>query len=156
VNKVHFPPAHGERGRVMKYICDGPDTTTWFRMETEAEAESEAELMTHAVAKHFRRAKDAATAIYKPTSTVFIEQNIGLAAHLQRAMPLFMTLRENDGAGLVTAMLPPAGKNEPGFRKIIVGVENADPYPDHGEAIKLLGRHFNLTLERADCFPYAR
>jgi len=72
----------------MKYICDGPGGTTWFRIETEAESS----LMAHVVAKHFRRARDAAAA-YKPAPTVYIEQNIGLASHLQRTMPLFLTLR---------------------------------------------------------------
>ncbi len=139
----------------MKYICDGPGGTTWFRIETEVEAEAESELMAHAVAKHFRRAREAAEATYKPTSAVFIEQNIGLAAHLQKAMPLFLTLRANDGAGLVTAMLPPEGKAASGFRIIIVGEKNGDPYADHSEAIQALGRHFSMTLDRSDCFPYA-
>ena len=93
----------------MKYVCDGPGGKTWFRMETEAEADQESALMQHAVEKHFRREMAKATAAYKPKSTVFIEQNIGLAAHLQRRMPLFLTLRDGDGNGLATAMLPPAG-----------------------------------------------
>jgi hypothetical protein len=142
----------------MKYVCDGPGGTTWFRIETEAEAEAESGLMAHAVAKHFRRARDAAAAAYKPATTVYIEQNIGLAAHLQRTMPLFLTLRQNDGTALVTAMLPPEDENENEgegfFRKIIVGAENADPYVAHQGAIESLGRHFGLALARADCFPY--
>ncbi len=125
-------------------------------METVVEAEQESDLMEHAVEKHFRRAQDAATANYKPTSTVFIEQNIGLAAHLRRAMPLFLTLRDNGGTGLVTAMLPPESGEAPGFRIIIVGAKNSDPYTGHADAIQVLGRHFSLTLDRADCFPYAR
>lgn len=139
----------------MKFVCDGPNGTTWFRVETEAEAERELALMEHAVAKHFRRAMDAATASYKPTSSVYIEQNIGLAAHLQKASPLFLTLRENDGTALVTAMLPPQGEKQPGFRIIIVGAKNGDPYNGHQDAIVALSRHFGLTLDRADCFPYA-
>jgi hypothetical protein len=140
----------------MKFVCDGPGGTTWFRIETEVEAEQESGLMGHAVEKHFRGARDGATASYKPTSTVFIEQNIGLAAHLLRAMPRFLTLRDNVGAGLVTAMLPPDGEKPPGFRSIIVGAKNGDPYTGHAEAIQVLGRHFGLTLDRAACFPYAK
>ncbi len=139
----------------MKFVCDGPNGTTWFRVETEAEAEREAALMEHAVAKHFRRAMDAATVSYKPTSTVYIEQNIGLAAHLQKVSPLFLTLRENDGTALVTAMLPPQGEKQAGFRFIIVGAKNGDPYDGHHDAIAALDQHFGLPLDRADCFPSA-
>ena len=140
----------------MKYICDAPDKKTWFRIETEDEAAKESVLMHHAVEKHFRRAMDDAAKTYKPTSSVYIEQNIGLAAHLQREMPIFLTLRDADGNGLATAMLPPGGRDDADFRKIIVGVENADPYPDHGAAIRALGQHFGLTLNRDDCYPYRR
>ena len=140
----------------MKYICDAPGGKTWFRIETEVEAAQESSLMQHAVEKHFRREMEAAKANYKPTSTVFIEQNIGLANHLQRAMPLFLTLRDGEGNGLATAMLPSGGGGDKGFKIIIVGAENSDPYPEHAEAIRDLGRHFSLTLEREHCFPYAR
>ena len=54
-------------------------------------------------------------------------------------MPLFLTLRDNEGNGLATAMLPPGGKDNPGFRKIIVGRGNSDPFPDHKDAINALG-----------------
>lgn len=138
----------------MKFVCDAGNGKTWFRMETEAEADQESALMQHAVAKHFRLAKDKAKAGYKPTSTVYIEQNIGLEAHLQRQMPLFMTLRDRDGNGLATAMLPPGGNDTPGFRTIVVGPENSDPYRDNDDAIQALGRNFGLPLERVDCFPY--
>lgn len=140
----------------MDYICDAPGGKTWFRMETEAEADQESELMDHAVAKHFRRAKEAAEASYKPTSTVFIEQNIGLKAHIQRSMPLFLTLRDKDGDGLATAMLPPGGESDASFQIIIVGKGNKDPFPEHNEAIQALAAHFGLTLERAKCYPYNR
>ena len=140
----------------MKFVCHAPGRKSWFRIETEAEAERESELMHHAVAKHFRREMDKAQASYRPTSTVFIEQNIGLKAHVQREMPLFLTLRDSDGNGLVTAMLPPGGRNNPDFRPIIVGDGNGDPYPDHGAAIEALGGHFGLTLDRERCYPYRR
>ena len=48
-------------------------------------------------------------------------------AHLQRSMPIFLTLRDAEGATLVTAMLPPVGQDERTFRPVIVGVANSDP-----------------------------
>ena len=140
----------------MKYVCDAPERKTWFRLETEAEAEQESALMDHAVAKHFRRAREEAAASFTPSSSVYIEQNIGLEAHIQRAMPLFLTLRDGDGEGLATAMLPPEGRDDPAFRIIIVGRGNADPYPAHAAAIAALGAHLGLALERDRCFPYRR
>ena len=138
----------------MRFICDTPDGKSWFRIETEAEAHQESALMEHAVEKHFRREKENAVRTFKPVSTVYIEQNIGLDAHVQREMPLFLTLRDADGNGLATAMLPPNGLDDPTFRIIIVGARNGDPYPDHEDAIRALGDHFGLTLAREDCFPY--
>lgn len=140
----------------MKYVCDAPERKTWFRLETEAEAEQESALMEHAVAKHFRSAREAAAASFTPSSTVYIEQNIGLEAHIQRTMPLFLTLRDGDGDGLATAMLPPGGRDDPAFRIIIVGRGNSDPYPEHGPAIEALAAHFGLALDRDRCFPYRR
>lgn len=140
----------------MKYICDARGGRTWFRIETEAEAVVESDLMQHAVEKHFRKEQERATRSYQPTSTIFIEQDIGLKAHLQREMPIFLTLRDDDGNALVTAMLPPGGRDEPGFRPIIVGPRNADPYTLHADAIRVLGQHFHIVLDRARCFPYRR
>ncbi len=138
----------------MKYVCDAPDRKTWFRIETEAEADQESALMNHAVKKHFRQARECAVRTYKPTSTVFIEQNIGLSAHIQKEMALFFALRDREGNALVTAMLPPGGRDDPNFKKIIVGPENSDPYPDHEAAIKALATHYGLTLSRETCYPY--
>jgi len=140
----------------MKFVCDAPQGKTWFRIETEAEAEQESTLMRHAVEKYFHREKERALESYAPTSSVYIERDIGLDAHLQREMAIFLTLRDAEGNGLATAMLPPGGQDVPGFQKIIVGVENADPYPEHDDAIKALGEHYGLTLDRTSCFPYRR
>ncbi|MSO77438.1 MAG: hypothetical protein EXQ87_11125 [Alphaproteobacteria bacterium] len=140
----------------MQFVCDAPCRRSWFRIETESEAEREAQLMSHKVDKYFRAEEAAARASYQPTSPVYIEQQIGLKAHLQRAMPLFLTLRDVDGGGLATAMLPPAGNARPDFRIIIVGSGNADPYPGAGDAIAALGSHFGLILDRDHCFPYGR
>jgi len=69
-------------------------------------------------------------------------------------MPLFLTLRENDGTPLATAMLPPQGKACDDFRMIIVGPSNADPFGAHDTSIQALARHFGLVLDRERCFPY--
>jgi hypothetical protein len=140
----------------MRYVCDAPGGKTWFRIETEAEAIGESALMGHAVEKHFCQAAEAAAKTFKPSSRILFEQEIGLKAHIQREMPLFLTLRDDDGAALVTAMLPPSGKDDRTFRPIIVGKENRDPYPDYGEAIEALGDHLGMPLERVRCFPYRR
>ena len=140
----------------MQFVCDAPGGRSWFRIETETEAEREAQLMNHKVDKYFRSEATAARARYQPTSPVYIEQQIGLKAHLGRTMPLFLTLRDSDGNALATAMLPPAGAARPDFRISVVGPGNAGPYPDAGEAIAALGSHFGLTLDRDRCFPYGR
>jgi hypothetical protein len=140
----------------MKYICDATAGKTWFRIETEAEAILESEVMRHAVEKFFRREHEKAARSFKPVSSIFIEQEIGLNAHIQREMPLFLTLRDDDGTALATAMLPPRGVEDPSFRTILVGPANADPYGEHGAAIAALGRQFGLALERERCYPYRR
>jgi hypothetical protein len=42
----------------MQFVCDTPDGKTWFQIETEGEAAAESDLMSHAVEKHFRQARD--------------------------------------------------------------------------------------------------
>jgi hypothetical protein len=140
----------------MQFVSDAGGKT-WFRIETEGEAEAESAAMTHAVAKYFRREHEKAMQSFQPPADQpYIERDIGLKAHVARAMPLFLTLRDAEGAALATAMLPPEGKDDAAFRIIIVGSGNADPYPTQGEAIAALGRHFNLSLTRERCFPYQR
>jgi hypothetical protein len=140
----------------MKYVCDAPPNT-WFRIETVGEAAIESRDMDHAVERHFRAAYEhAASAYVPPSNSHFIEQNIGLNAHVQRVMPMFLTLRDPEGKALVTAMLPPAGCDDRAFRPIIVGASNGDPYPEHGTAIRKLAEHFGLKLDAARCFPYRR
>ena len=140
----------------MRYICDAPGGGTWFRIETEAEAASESDLMRHAVEKFFHKELEKAAHSYQPISKVFFEQEIGLKAHIQRAMPTFLTLRDGEGNPLVTAMLPPGGQDDRSFRPIIVGMANADPYVEHADAIRVLGQHFGLSLDRGRCYPYRR
>ena len=141
----------------MQFVCDAPPNKTWFRIETEGEATIESRAMNHAVDKYFKQAHEQAAKSYvPPRSAAYIEQNIGLKAHVQRVMPLFLTLRDPEGKALVTAMLPPRGKDERSFKPIIVGIDNADPFPDHGDAIRQLARHYGLTLDPARCYPYRR
>ena len=140
----------------MQYVCDAPSDKTWFRLETVAEAAAESQAMHHAVEKHFCREIEKATRSFQPASRTFVEQEIGLKAHILREMPLFLTLRDPAGTPLITAMLPPGGKADSAFRMIIVGPDNGDPYPEHGPAIEALGRHFGLALDRSRCFPYQR
>ncbi len=138
----------------MEYVCDAPNDLTWFRLTTEGEAVAESLEMGHAVEKHYRRERERAAESYQPITSVYIEQDIGKESHIQRAMPLFLTLRNQDGKALITAMLPPPGRG--GGQCIVVGPNNADPYPDHADAIRALGAHFGLTLDRAQCYPYRR
>ena len=140
----------------MRYVCDAPNGKTWFRIETEAEAAAESETMRHAVEKYFRKEHEKASASFQPISKVSFEQEIGLKAHIQREMPLFLTLRDGEGNPLATAMLPPGGKDDRGFRPIIVGPGNADPYPEEGDAIRALAEHYGMTLERGRCYAYRR
>lgn len=140
----------------MRYVCDAPGGKTWFRIETEAEAIAESDAMCHAVEKFFRKEREKAVQSYQPPSKTFFEQEIGLKAHLQREMPVFLTLRDGEGNALVTAMLPPGGRDERGFRPIVVGPGNNDPYPEQSEAIGALAAHFGVELDRERCYPYRR
>lgn len=140
----------------MQFVCDCPERKTWFRIETEAEAILESSAMRHAVEKYFRREYENAKLSYSPLSTSSIERDIGLRKHIERAMPVFLTLRDGEGNPLATAMLPPGGKDDPNFGIIIVGLENSDPYVEHNDAIEALGKHFGLTLPRERCYPYRR
>ena len=142
----------------MRFVCDAGGGKAWFRIETEAEAAQESELMRHAVEKHFRRSREQAWQTYSPPAGPFVEQDIGREAHVRRAMPVFLTLRDGEGNALATAMLPPqqAGRDSPALAPLVVGPGNGDPYPEHGEAIRDLGRHFGLALDRARCYPYRR
>ncbi len=140
----------------MHFICDAPPYT-WFQIESEAEAALESRDMLHAVEKYFRQAWEEAKQSYVPPSSLHvIEQSIGRKAHIERRMPIFVTLRDGDGKAHVTGMLPPEGKDQEDFRPIIVGVENSDPYDTYRPAIRTLGQHFGLRLNRSRCYPYSR
>ena len=137
----------------MQYVCDA-GAKTWFRLEAVGEAERESREMDHAVEKYFRRCHADAEKSYVPPATAArFEQKIGLKDYIQRVMPLFLTLRDRTGTALVTAMLPPGGRDDKAFQPIIVGKSNEDPYREHGDAIAKLGAHFKLTLDPVRCFP---
>jgi hypothetical protein len=138
----------------MQYVCDAPASKTWFRIETEAEAARESQAMNHAVEKHFRQAHEHAVKSYVPAGS-FIEQDIGLKAHIKHVMPIFLTLRDGDGKALATALLPPEGGNG-AVKPIVVGFANGDPFPEHADAIQALGEHFGITLDPDHCYPYRR
>ena len=92
----------------MQYVCDA-GSKTWFRLETGAEAERESRDMEHAVGKYFNQAHQLAVESYVPPPTMHsFEQKIGLKAHIQRAMPLFLTLRDNSGVALQRPCCRPA------------------------------------------------
>ncbi|MEQ1619229.1 MAG: hypothetical protein ABL883_12900 [Terricaulis sp.] len=120
-----------------------------------AEAEAEAALMRHAVDRYFCSYEvDARDQYQAPPGVASFEQEIGLKDHVARTMPIFLTLRADDGAGLTTAMLPPGGRRLRGFKCVIVGVRNSDPYAEHAPAIAALALHFKIELKREDCYPY--
>ncbi len=138
----------------MEYVCDAPHNCTWFRLMTEGEAVAESLEMRHAVDKHFRREWQRAAETFHPTTTVFIEQDINKEDHIRRTMPMFLTLRDQDGTALVTAMVLHKGRTGSGC--IVVGPGNADPYPQHGDAIAALAVYCGMTLDRSSCYPYRR
>ncbi|MGI9477319.1 MAG: hypothetical protein ACR2PI_11495 [Hyphomicrobiaceae bacterium] len=140
----------------MQYVCDAGELT-WFRLETAAEAAQESQVMEHAVEKYFQNAYDEALRAYAPPASVpAMEQNIGRKAHIERTMPRFLTLRDNEGTALVTAMLPPEDRDLRALRPVIVAHGNSDPYVEFNDAIEALGRHVKLDLDRDVCFPYQR
>ena len=85
---------------------------------------------------------------------IWVEGQIAQLSRRPGVATQFLTLRDQDGKALVTAMLPPGGRQGGGC--IIVGPNNADPYPDHSDAIATLARHFGITLDRSSCYPYRR
>jgi hypothetical protein len=140
----------------MQFVCEA-SPKTWFRIETEAEATLEARAMNHSVDKYFKQAEEQAIKSYvPPKSGAAFEQSIGRKGHVQKSMPIFLTLRDGEGKPLATAMLPPGGKDDKAFRPIIVGPSNADPFVEHGDAIARLGRHYGMPLDPVRCFPYRR
>ena len=90
----------------MQYVCDAPKGKTWFRIETEGEAVHESRLMSQTVEKYFRREWEKAVQSWRPERPNAIERDIGLEAHVQREMPLFLTLR---GQRTARALAEPFG-----------------------------------------------
>src|ERR1700750_377726 len=118
----------------MQYVCDAPNGKAWFRIETEGEAVRESRLVGHTVERYFRREREKAVQSWRPERPNAIERDIGLEAHVQREMPLFLTLRDREGNALATAMLPPGGKDRGGFRVSIVAASQRHPYPEEDAA----------------------
>ena len=138
----------------MQYVCDAGEST-WFRIETQGEATLESRVMNHTLENNFREAYETAASLHSPAKSVrFVEQNIGLKAHIQRTMPMFLTLRAKDGTPVVTAILPPSGRDERSFRPIVIGPANTNPYPKYGAAIRTLGERFGLALDPSRSYRY--
>lgn len=117
----------------------------------------ESQLMAHAVEKYFRSAyKQAVCSYVPPAQLAVIEQKIGLKDYVRRTMPRFMTLRDKEGTALVTAMLPPEGRDTLSMSPVIVGQSNSDPYVAYEDAIEALADHIGHDLDRRECFPYRR
>src|SRR5207245_9574026 len=112
----------------MQYVCDAPKGKTWFRIETEGEAAHESRLMSHTVEKYFCREREKAVQSWRPERPNAIERDIGLEAHVQRDMPLFLPLRDRERNARASAMLRPRRKDRGGLRTIIVGPCYACPY----------------------------
>ena len=140
----------------MRYVCDARAAGRGFASRARPRRSPNSEMMHHAVEKYFRKEHERAAQSFRPVSKVNFEQEIGLKAHIQREMPLFLTLRDDSGTPLATAMLPPNGREDRSFRPIIVGPGNADPYPEQGDAIRALATHYGIPLERSRCYPYRR
>jgi hypothetical protein len=138
----------------MQYVCDAPGQKTWFRIETESEAALESQAMHHALEAHFQRERQAAIATYHPPRTLNnIEKNIGLDAHVAHAMPRFLSLRDNAGTPLASAMLPPA-KACGTLRPTIVGPAYADAYVAQDDAIAALEKTVGMSLRRERNNPF--
>jgi len=137
----------------MQYVCDAPNKKTWFRIETEGEAMMEAEAMHHSLDYRFRHAREAAIGSYMPPAQLRpFERNIGLGAHIARTMPLFLTLRDNEGTPLATAMLPQSACGD--YPPSVVGPDYADAYRSEDGAIAALEKHLGRTLRRESYNPF--
>ena len=138
----------------MRFVCDAPGGGSWFQIETQAEADAEAQLMGHRVDRHFAAAEREARESYRPGQG--IERDIGLKDHIRRTMPHFLTLRTGDGGAHVTAMLVLSKAQEGVFSAVIVGRRNSDPFELFEPEIEALGAHYGLTLNPERCYPYGR
>lgn len=139
----------------MKYICDVPGGRTWFRLESEAEAERESARMQHGVAVRFHDERARAIRSYRAQSAASAGGSLPLERHVRIAMPIFLSLRDREDAALVTAMLAHGSPDHPEAELVIVGKGDTDPYPDHGRAIAALSDRLGIDLDRARCFPFA-
>ena len=85
---------------------------------------------------------------------MFLEQEIGLKDHVQRGgLPLFLTLRDEDGVGLVTAMVPPEGREERGFRCHPGRPRRPNPRRRASPMLRWASR-LGVALTPARCYPY--
>jgi hypothetical protein len=149
--------AHGRAG--MRFVCDAAGGKAWFRIETAAEAAKESELMRHAVEKHFRRAHEQASQSYKAG-----------AGALRRAGHRARGAHPPGHAGVPDAARrgghrarhrhAPAAAGRAGraggLQSHGCRPRERRPLPGARGAIRALGRHFGLSLDRIRCYPYGR
>jgi hypothetical protein len=111
--------------------------------------------MRHALENHFVAERQRAVAKFRARPALTgIERDIGLDAYALRAMPLFLTLRDQEGMPLASAMLPQQTKEASPFRSTIVGPGYADAYAAHDGAIAALEKRFGLSLRRECHNPF--
>ena len=136
----------------MRYVCDVSERMTWFRIETDGEALLEAMATQIAVAYFFEEERRKALSSYRPRAELsFLERDIGLESHIQRTMPLFLTLRDNNGSALATTMLPLDGKDDGVFPVLVWGAGSVDAYELHTVALRALEKHFDIPIfDRAE------
>ena len=88
------------------------------------------------MATHNLEAGERAAARYVPRSGPCIEQDIELKAHSRQDISVFLTLRDVEGTGLATAMLPRRNQTDPAFRPVIVGYGNRGPCLMHHSLLR--------------------
>lgn len=143
----------------MQYVCNAPGGKTWFRIESGEEALLEQDALKNSVDVQFENARRTAVQKYQPAPRLHhFERDIGLKAHLMRTMPMFLTLRDREGAPLANAMLPPCGRDDGSYACKIVGPGGSDALSSHPDAAEALATHFGLSIreqvaEHHFCYP---
>ena len=132
----------------MEYVCDAPGRKTWFRIESENEALVESETMRNSIEIQYESARRDAIRKYLPSPRLqSFERDIGLKAHLQRTMPMFLTLRDREGTPLANATLPPCGEYDGSYTGRVIGPNGTDALVSQADAVGALERHFGLAIQ---------
>lgn len=113
----------------MRDVLDLGDGCRWVEIETQADADAAGRATRTGVAWHFQRELAARSRGRRPTP--------------------YYALSRPDGGILAIGCVAPAGE---GGSTIMVGCANADPWPDHAEAIARLGDRIRRHLG-PECYP---